>query len=123
LVAQATPNAVGGVRCLPAHGRLYAFRRGGSLHWQSEVKGQYLILERFDELPLLLFCAIVQRTGAPGPVFTVDSINKSTGKTEWRPGRDYVPITSPVHMVQVNPAAGTIDLVTRHWKMRHTATE
>jgi len=118
----ALPNAVGGLRCLPAHGQLYAFHRGGALHWASEVKAQHLILERFEESPLVLFSAVVQRTKAPGPVFTVASIDKRTGKAVW-PLKDYAPITSPVHMVQINPGTGTIDLVTRHWKMRHTVAE
>jgi outer membrane protein assembly factor BamB len=124
MTAAAVPNAFSGVRCLPAHGRLYAFRRNGSLHWASEVKGQHLILERMDDSPLLLFSAVVQRNNprSPAPVFTVASIDKATGKALW-PEKDYTPITSPVHMIQINPAAGTIDLVTRNWKMRHTIAE
>jgi outer membrane protein assembly factor BamB len=124
LSAPALTNAVSGVRCLPAHGRLYAFRRNGSLHWASEVKGQHLIMERMDELPLLLFSAVVQKTDprTPAPVFTVASIDKETGKAQW-PLREYTPITSPVHRIQINPATGTIDLVTRHWTMRHTIAE
>jgi outer membrane protein assembly factor BamB/tetratricopeptide (TPR) repeat protein len=125
LAGPATPNALGGMRCLPAHGRLYAFRRGGSLHWQNEVKGQYLILDRMDELPLLLFSAVVQRTGAQarGPEIAVASIDKATGKTMWPEAKDYAPANSPVYRIQFNPAAGTIDLVAVHWKMRHTVTE
>jgi outer membrane protein assembly factor BamB len=124
LAGPAMKNGVSGLRCLPAHGRLYAFRRNGSLHWASEVKGQHLILERLDESPLLLFSAVVQKTDprSPAPVFTVASIDKATGKAQW-PLKEYTPITSPVHMVQINPATGTIDLVTRHWKMRHTVAE
>ncbi|HEX5271411.1 MAG TPA: PQQ-binding-like beta-propeller repeat protein, partial [Gemmataceae bacterium] len=124
LTAAAMPNAVSGVRTLPAHGRLYAFRRNGSLHWASDVKGQHLILERLDESPLLLFSAVVQKTDprSPAPVFTVAGIDKATGKALW-PAREYSPITSPVHMVQINPATGTIDLVTRHWRMRYTVAE
>jgi outer membrane protein assembly factor BamB len=127
VVGPAAPNAVGGLRSLPAHGALYAFRRGtGSLHWSNEVKAQHLLLERFEESPLLLFSAVVQRTqGNPpptGPVFTVTSIDKQTGKTVWL-AKDYAPITSPVHTVQLNPATGTIDMISRNWKMRHTVSE
>jgi outer membrane protein assembly factor BamB/tetratricopeptide (TPR) repeat protein len=119
----ALPNAVGGLRCLPANGFLYAFQRdSGALHWASEVKTQHLILERFEESPLILFSAVVQRAKTPGPVFTVASIDKHTGKALW-PAKDYAPITSPVHMVQINPATGTIDLITRQWKMRHSIAE
>jgi hypothetical protein len=124
LSGPAMPNAAGGVRCLPAHGRLYAFHRNGSLHWVSAVKGQHLIMERLDESPLLLFSAVVQKTDprTPTPVFTVASIDKATGKALW-PQKEYAPITSPVQRVQINPATGTIDLVTRHWTMRHTISE
>jgi outer membrane protein assembly factor BamB len=127
LVGPPAPNAVGGLRSLPAQGALYAFRRGtGSLHWSNEVRAQHLLLERFEESPLLLFSAVVQRTqGNPpptGPVFTVTSIDKRTGKTVWL-AKDYAPITSPVHTVQINPATGTIDMISRHWKMRHSIAE
>jgi hypothetical protein len=125
LAGPAAPNAVGGLRTLPAHGALYAFHRGsGALHWYSEVKGQHLILERFEESPLLLFSAVVQRADpkSPAPVFTVTAVDKHTGKVVRR-SADFAPITSPVHMVQISPAAGTVDLITRHWKMRHTIAE
>jgi outer membrane protein assembly factor BamB len=121
----ATPNAVGGLRCVPAHGYLYAFHRGrGSLHWYTEVKTQQLLLERIDESPLLLFSAAVQRADprSPGPVFTVTSIDKYTGKPAWAP-KDYTPITSQVHRVEINPATGTIDLISRNWKLRHAVAE
>jgi outer membrane protein assembly factor BamB len=119
-----TPNAVGGVRSLPAHGWLYAFRRDGSLHWYSEVKAQQLLLERLDESPLLLFSALVQRADprSPAPVFTVASLDKHTGKAVWAP-KDYTPVTSQVHRVEIDPAAGTIDLISRNWKMRHVIME
>jgi outer membrane protein assembly factor BamB len=118
------PNAVGGLRCLPAHGYLYAFHRGGSLHWFSEVKAQELLLERLDDSPLLLFSAAVQRADprSPGPVFTLTSIDKHNGKTVWAP-KDYTPITSQFHRIEINPAAGTIDLISRNWKMRHAVVE
>jgi outer membrane protein assembly factor BamB len=116
------PNAIGGLRCLPAHGYLYAFHRDGSLHWFSEVKAQQLLLERFDESPLLLFSAVVQRANprSPGPVFTVTSIDKHTGKTVWLP-KDYTPVTSQVHRMQIDPATGTIDMISRNWRLRHVA--
>ena len=107
-----------------AHGRLYAFRRNGSLHWISELKGQYLFLERLDELPLLLFSAVITRANprSPGPVSTVMSVEKHTGKTVW-PSQDFTPVPSPVHRIEINPAAGTIDLISRNWRLRHVAVE
>jgi outer membrane protein assembly factor BamB len=117
-------NAVGGLRCLPAHGYLYAFHHGGSLHWFSEVKAQQLLLERLDDSPLLLFSAAVQRADprSPAPVFTLTSIDKHNGKTVWAP-KDYTPVTSQFHRIEINPAAGTIDLISRNWKMRHSVVE
>lgn len=122
------PNAVSGLRTLPAHGALYAFHRGtGSLHWSNEVQTQHLLLEGFEDSPLLLFSAVLQRVprtpgAAPPPVFTVTSIDKHTGKAVWQ-SKDYEKITSPVHMVQINPATGTIDMISRNWKMRHSIAE
>jgi outer membrane protein assembly factor BamB/tetratricopeptide (TPR) repeat protein len=119
------PNAVGGLRCLPAHGYLYAFHRGtGSLHWRGEIKGQQLLLERLEDCPLLLFCAVIQRANprATGPVLTVTSLDKHTGKTSWSP-QDFTPAASPVHRIEIDPATGTIDVVSRSWRLRHVAVE
>jgi outer membrane protein assembly factor BamB len=119
------PNAVGGLRCLPAHGYLYAFQRGtGSLHWRTEIKGQQLLLERLEDSPLLLFCAVIQRANprATGPVFTVTSLDKHTGKTIWSP-QDFTPATSPVHRIEIDPATGTIDMISRTWRLRHISLE
>jgi hypothetical protein len=116
------------LRSVPANGYLFAFHRGsGSLAWSSEVKAQQLLLERFDESPLLLFAAGVQRIAARGkpslpPALTVTSIDKHTGKAVWPP-KDYVPITSQVHRVEINPATGSIELVSRNWKLRHIINE
>jgi len=125
----ALPNAIGGIRSLPANGSLYAFHRtSGALHWASEVKTQQLLLEQIEDSPVLLFSALLQRTPAgpaapaPGPVFTVTSIDKQTGKVLWLP-KDYASITSPVHRVEINPATGTIDMISKHWKMRHVLVE
>jgi outer membrane protein assembly factor BamB len=120
----ALPNAVGGLRTLPAHGHLYAFHRGGSLHWASELKAQCLVLEHFEESPLLLFSALVQRADprSPAPMLTVTSLDKHNGKVVWRP-TEYAPITSPVHRVQIDPAAGAVELITQHRKLRHTVAE
>jgi len=122
-------NAIGGIRSLPANGSLYAFHRtSGALHWASEVKTQQLLLEQIEDSPVLLFSALLQRTPAgpaapaPGPVFTVTSIDKQTGKVLWLP-KDYASITSPVHRVEINPATGTIDMISKHWKMRHVLVE
>ncbi len=124
LAGPALPNAVGGLRTLPAHGHLYAFHRNGALHWASELKGQHLILEQFEASPLLLCSAVVQRADprSPAPVIAVTNLDKHTGKVVWRP-TDYAPITSPVYRVQIDPAAGTVELVTQHRRLRHTTAE
>jgi outer membrane protein assembly factor BamB/tetratricopeptide (TPR) repeat protein len=124
LVGPALPNAVGGLPTRPANGYLYAFYPDGSLHWANEIKAQHLILEQMEQSPLLLFSAVVQRADprSPAPVFTVTSIDKHTGKTVWLT-KDYTPITSPIHRVQIDAAGGTVELIGRHWRFRHTTAD
>ena len=119
----ATLNAVAGMRGLPAHGYLYAFRRDNGLrHWFNEVRSQYLILEQFEQSPVVMFSAVVQRTNMRSPVLTFTTIDKNTGRMLWPP-TDYALSVSPVNRVEINPAAGTIDLVTLRWKLRHTIAD
>jgi hypothetical protein len=78
-----------GLRALPINGYLYAFASDtGKLHWRStgKVENQMIVLEQFEDLPIVLFTARYQKWIQNGPgrnvqqVWAVKSIQKSNGK-------------------------------------------
>jgi outer membrane protein assembly factor BamB len=52
-----------GYRCVPVHGRVYAFDRAtGKVNWATlEIPQQMLVLEQFREMPILLFTSRISR--------------------------------------------------------------
>jgi hypothetical protein len=122
-VAQFLANLAPGMRSVPVNGHVYAFGHGsGSLRWYCwDVQTQQLVLERFEESPLLLFTSQIQRTTGVMAV-VVDAIDKHSGKSLWV-RKDMAPTGNPFHAVQFNAAAGTVELISRNQRMRHTVTE
>jgi outer membrane protein assembly factor BamB/tetratricopeptide (TPR) repeat protein len=122
-VAQFLPNLAPGMRSVPVNGHIYAFGRGsGSLHWYCwDMQTQQLVLDRFEESPLLLFTSQIQRTNGT-MVVVVDAIDKHSGKSLWT-RKDMAATGNPFHAVQFNAAAGTVELISRNQRMRHSVTE
>jgi outer membrane protein assembly factor BamB len=87
-------SVMNGLYSMVVNGKIYAFTRStGKLRWKSDVTGQMLVLNRFEDLPMLLFTARSQRAVNQGgrmggmgggmmamPVASVRSIDKRTGK-------------------------------------------
>jgi hypothetical protein len=115
---------VQGLQTVPVSGMLYAFDRDtGKALWYNRVPHQHLIVDRLDELPILLFAATVNRqSNPPGnnvATLSVMSIDKRTGKRLY--GKDFQTNPAAFHAVQVDPRAKTIDLVSQNLRVRHTA--
>ncbi len=117
-----TTGLAGGLRCLPADGTLYAFRRDGKRHWHNDgVRAQRLMLEHFEESPVILFTS--SRARPDGNVTSsVVSIDKRTGKSLLL-NKQLPPGTAPFHAVRLDPAEGTIDLVGHNLTIRHVARD
>jgi hypothetical protein len=122
-----TANAHAGLRGLPVNGWVYAFDRAtGSLLWFNQVGLQSLLLERFEELPVLLFAGSHtrvdlnnERNGATQICDTL-SIDRHTGKRlyEKRQANEF----GPFHSVRYDARTGTVDLVAADRILRHAVT-
>jgi outer membrane protein assembly factor BamB len=114
------PN-VQGLPTVPVNGMLYAFdRQTGELRWHSRVPAQTIVLERFDDLPVLLFTAQVMRPMPQQggmPALVLRSIDKHTGKVRYN--REYANIADSFHTLRVDAHTGTIDLIGGNIKLRH----
>ncbi len=111
-----------GLASAPVHGVLYAFdRSSGTLHWYSTTPAQSILLERFDELPLILCAATGARQGlGPGEAVgyvAFRSIDKRTGKVVCN--RDSQQVGEPFHTLQLDPRGGIVDLIGPALVLRH----
>jgi hypothetical protein len=110
-----------GMNSVAVNGWVYAFdRANGEVLWWNEVKNQQLLLEQFEELPIVLFVAGLNRESSPGNVaqsMSVYSIDKGTGKRLMI--KEFGGVNTMFHALQVDPRAHTIDLVSSVLRVRH----
>jgi outer membrane protein assembly factor BamB len=136
--------AVSGMASVPVNGFVYAFdRAGGKLRWFNRVQSQVLVVEQFEELPILLFAAGLnrQKDNQVTQSLSVLSIDKRTGKRLYAYPPDKEPnkadadaanaggqppqAPNPNNGVQLfyalhaNPREKTIDLVGPNLRIRH----
>jgi outer membrane protein assembly factor BamB/tetratricopeptide (TPR) repeat protein len=113
-----------GIASATVNGMLYAFdRAGGELCWYSPMPAQCILLERFDELPLFLCAATLTRQpggfGEGASVVALRSIDKQTGKVICN--KESPQVGEPFHTLQIDPRAGTVDLIGPTLVLRHQA--
>jgi hypothetical protein len=106
---------------LPLDGRLYAFARAdGAVCWFKAMPNQMLLLDSFDELPVVLCSATSTRVPAVGknPVQMVATriLDKRTGKLLHNLEGPFMGET--FHTLIVNRRTGTVDLVAPSLKLR-----
>jgi outer membrane protein assembly factor BamB len=113
-----------GLRALPVNGMVYSFvRRTGKLNWYTSMPDQMVVLDRFEELPVVLFTATYQKWIINGAarnvqqVTTAHSIEKRTGKRLYN--NDNLPNGMQFHTLHVDARAGTIDLTGYQLKITH----
>jgi outer membrane protein assembly factor BamB len=111
-----------GLAAVPVNGMLYAFERaGGALCWYSPAPAQAVLLDRFEELPVVLCAASSTRQGGmPGEgvaVLALRSLDKRTGKVLF--ARESNEAGDPFSALRLDPAAGTIDLISALLVLRH----
>jgi outer membrane protein assembly factor BamB len=120
------PNVMNGMRCVHVNGKIYAFYRDtGKLHWKAEALGQMLVLDQFQDVPVLLFTATQRRPMNVGgnvrngiqQVAVTRSIEKRTGKLLW--DKEYPNQSLQFSALQTNLQAGTIDLLGYNLTLRH----
>ncbi len=99
----------GELTSVPVDGMLYAFDRGnGSRRWLVPLPGQAILLNRFDELPLILCASVNQRQKdpmtPPVQVFLTTTIVKRTGKICQK--SESLTDAAPYHTVLLDPRTG-----------------
>ena len=125
-----------GMRTIPVNGYLHAFWRdsgsdhnSGDLNWHALVKNQFLLLDQFEALPVVLLTARQQKLQnmAPGRAqwsssVAVVSIEKRTGKTLF--GEDEMKNTnSNFFGVRNDARTSTIDFLSPSLKISFTPRE
>ena len=121
----------GNMHVAPVNGFVYAFDKPtGRMDWYVQVSTQMILLEQFQQLPMLLFSANYKiAAGGPGSVANVTatlSIDKRTGKRLWdRRGESTQPpfARGSFHALQIDSKSGTIDLVAAGYRLRHAVDD
>ena len=95
-----------------------AFDRGhGQLKWKNEINNLALILDQYQDLPILLFSAQTPGVGGNNAAHvTAKSIEKRTGKLLYE--KELQSFTW-FQALRVNQREGTIDLVGTTLKIQH----
>ncbi len=115
------------MRSAPVNGMVYAFDKPtGRMDWYVQVSTQMILLEQFQQLPMLLFSANCRvPAGGPGSVANVVatlSIDKRTGKRLWDShGESTQPpfARGAFYALRIDAKSGTIDLVAANYRLRH----
>ena len=121
-------NFNGVMKFTEVNGRIYAFDRAtGGLDWATNapIESQILLLDSFEESPVLLMTALQARQvpGVPGgnqiQVAATRSIDKRTGKVLYR--KEFADNNAPdqFYLLEVDPRTGTVDLVNSTMRLRH----
>jgi outer membrane protein assembly factor BamB len=113
-------SCVAGMRGLPVNGMVYAFDQAtGQLCWFNRVTNQMLLLDQFEQLPIVLFADGVNRQqgGNAVPSVQVLSIDKQTGKRLL--GYTAANASTTFHALRVDVRGKTIDLIGPNLRIRH----
>jgi outer membrane protein assembly factor BamB len=105
-----------GMRAVPVNGALYAFKRDGNgeAEWFATIKNQFLVLDQFQDLPLVLLTAreqILQNQLRPALAqhVSVTCIEKRGGRTVFDP-KDLTKVSN-FFGVRVDVRARTVELL------------
>jgi hypothetical protein len=126
----ATSDNLGFLRAEKVNGTVYAFNAAsGKVNWYLQIFHQKLLLERFADLPMLVFSAIYnQSVNVPNSYTRMTgtlSVDKRTGKrlydNEQAAGFPGQP-QGAFNALYIDRGKGIIDLVNNKTCLRHTVT-
>jgi outer membrane protein assembly factor BamB/tetratricopeptide (TPR) repeat protein len=117
-----------GLSAIHVNGMLYAFGRSdGALRWYSPLPVQSILLEHFEDLPIILCSAtMVRQTAGMGmglgqdveTIAATRSLDKQTGKLLYN--REGLAANETFfHALHIDPSTGAIDLVSAAGRVRH----
>jgi outer membrane protein assembly factor BamB/predicted negative regulator of RcsB-dependent stress response len=117
-----------GLRALPVNGEFLAFNRStGKLRWYASMPDQMVVLDRFEELPALLFASTYQKWVVNRAARTVQQVNtayaidKRAGKRLY--ANESLPQGMQFHTLTVDAAKGRVDLVGYQLKVSFTVMD
>ena len=115
---------LGDLRFAPVNGMFYAFDRdSGAVTWTNRVLNQQLLLNRFEELPVVLFTTMQVReigpkgTGQQMMYLCTRSMDKKTGKRLFN--LEQMNNGDAFHTLWVDPQRGLVDLISNTGRLRH----
>jgi hypothetical protein len=119
-----------GLRALPVNGEFYCFDGAtGKVRWRIHggVRNTMLVLDQFDNLPVLLFTSRFQKWIMNGParhvtnVVSVASVDKRTGKRLY--DNENIPNGMNFHALTIDPRAGRIEFIGYQMKIVHQVSD
>jgi outer membrane protein assembly factor BamB len=114
-----------GLRSLPVNGEFYAFDGAtGKVKWHNPAINEMLVMDQFQEMPIVLFTARYGQWVINGPnrmhqqVVSLAAIDKRTGKRLYDDeGNKKLLNTSQFHAVNMDVKAGKIELISQNLKI------
>ena len=109
---------------LPVNGWVYALDRAGKLRWRNTITNQQMLLEQFDDSPLLLFTvkyAKLENMRVWKQIQVIEAIDKHSGKFVWPPPakREMQHNNQqPFHALRIDSKNGVVELEQFQFKMR-----
>ena len=118
-----------GMRTIPVNGRLYAFERdSGEVAWHALVRNQFLLLDQFEDLPIVLLTARQQNMQNVAPGRQQWGFSVAVVGIEKRSGKSLVPEedmkgTSNFFAVRNDTRTSTVDFLSPNLKISFTPRE
>jgi hypothetical protein len=111
------------LRSARVNGTLYAFDRvSGKVRWFAEVPAQMMLLDQFEDLPVILFSArynpLRNQPQIQQTLSATLSLDKRTGKPVYQAAVNNYN-QGQFYELSVDRQAGVFDLVTNNLKLRH----
>ena len=79
-----SPGVAGSIRSTRLHGHLYAYdKTSGDIEWFFDLTNQYLVLEQFEDLPVVICASYINKFNANGnerQLMKIAGIDKRSGK-------------------------------------------
>jgi len=115
-----------GMRALPVNGYVYCFDLATSkVKYWNNIPNQMLVLDQFEDMPMLLFTARYNKWNIQGAnrnvinANVVESYDKVSGKLLYK-SPDNMMNAQNFHALIYDSKAGTIDLINWQMKIQHT---
>ncbi|HLW65198.1 MAG TPA: PQQ-binding-like beta-propeller repeat protein, partial [Gemmataceae bacterium] len=116
------PYVMNGLRSTRLHGTLVAFdREKASLEWSNPVENQWVLLDQFQDLPVIICTSHFTRfnnNGLERQEARIEAFDKKTGTLAIHPDRQKVTPNGQFYAMHTDPRTGIIELLRYDLKVR-----